>query len=566
MKWSPGHPASVQGFGDIRITKGDFFASGGEGDVYVKGQTAYKIYKDPDKMIPVAKIKELSSLTMDEIIKPKAVILDGAGNPIGFTMKYVKDTTPLVRLFTRTFKQNTGITPEMELNLVRFLQKIIDHAHQHHTLIVDINENNFLADKYFEFLWAIDVNSWQTRNFPATAIMGSVRDYHTKGFTQDSDWFSWAVLVFQLLIGVHPYRGNHPDFKALPISERMEARMKKNVSVFDSKTRIPAACNSLDSIPNTLRQWLKAVFEEGHRSLPPKDFEGAAELFTKIQEITGSHLFEIKLLEEFDSEILRVNSSGFQRTVTTKKDLQVYSSLDRYKVLLTPKMQWPVKATLDLDGKVELYDTQHNKVIPFNSQADAMTVVNGRLILKTGMNLVEVVLQDSGQTVQAYVQVIGQVLEKAKVYDGVVIQDMLGHYTFSLFPKAGYHHQYVLAELSGHRIIDAKYENQVLGIMAQDLFTGKYDRFMVRFSSDHTTYSMRKVEDVTYYALNFTVADHGTCVLLNEEDKIEAFSKSVTAVKILDDPGIDGSMRLFHDGSTILLARGPKLYSITMKQ
>ena len=46
----------------VSLSNNDFLAKGGEGEVYVKGSTAYKIYTDKSKMIPAGKIQELSSL------------------------------------------------------------------------------------------------------------------------------------------------------------------------------------------------------------------------------------------------------------------------------------------------------------------------------------------------------------------------------------------------------------------------------------------------------------------------------------------------------------------------
>jgi hypothetical protein len=63
------------------------------------------------------------------------------------------------------------------------------------------------------------------------------------------------------------------------------------------------------------------------------------------------------------------------------------------------------------------------------------------------------------------------------------------------------------------------------------------------------------------------VNDAGVCMMVNEEEKVEAFSNlsNTTQVKMMEDPAIAGDMQLFHDGTAMLFAQGKKLYKISMK-
>lgn len=558
---------TVKGFGEISLSNKNFLAKGGEGSVFVKGNTAYKIFEDHKNMIPAAKIKELSVLNIPQIIKPQSIILNSKNVPVGYTMKYVKNATPLVTLFTKSFKIKNNIPPEMSLKLVEKSQKILAYIHSNpHILAVDWNEMNILANEKFNDLHIIDINGFQTRSFPATVIMPSIRDWNNPKFTEDTDWFSWAIVTFQLLIGVHPYKGKHPDFITVPKTERMESRMRKNVSIFDSKATWPRVCFHSDSIPPTLRQWYKAVFEDGHRGLPPLDYQAVAQIITKVKEISGSNLFDIKLIDTFNSEIIDVFCSGPNRVVVAKAGIHFNDKklvAKNPKVGFSPKMDWPIAAYLD--GKdIKLHDIYNDRRIDITSHADAIMESGGRIYIKIGMNIGEIVLTEA-KNIIASIKIVAQVLDNAKVFDGVVIQNMLGRHVASTFPESGVHYQTDLPELDKHRIIAAKYENKVLIIIGMTKVG--YDRFVLRFSNDRKKYDLRKVEDISYNGLNFAVADHGVCVLMNEEEKIEAFQNARNApqVKIMDDPVIDGNMKFFHDGSTILLAEDKKLYSITMK-
>lgn len=560
---------TVKGFGDIALTDRHFIAKGGEGSIYAKGKMAYKIYEHMGNMIPEAKIKELAVLDHPQIIKPIAVILDKHNQPAGYTMQFVKDTTPLARLFTKTFKQKNSITTEASLKLVKALEAIVQYVHSKRILLVDVNEMNFLANKSMSDFFAIDVNSYQTRNFPATAIMNSVRDYHTQGFTEDSDWFSWGIITFQLLTGIHPYKGNHPDFAALPMADRLEARMKQNVSVFDPKTTVPKVVLPFElAIPPNLRGWYKGVFEDAHRGPPPDDYESTVQFMAKIRKVTGGNLFEISHLEDCNGEIVDVFCAGPARVVQTARGLSYKKQLFPFpdaKVGFTARMGCPVAAYLE-GNDLKLHDLDTDTELSINMHADGLLAVDGRLYARTGMNVVELAFAEVGRRVIPSVKTVAHVMPSSKVFDGVIIQNVLGRYVASVFPATGKHCQVSIPELDDYRVVDAKYQNKVLVVVCVSK-SGEYDRFTIRFSADHVKYDLRKTEHITYTGINFVVADHGICVLLNEEEKLEAFPnvRNASHVKILDDPCVGADMNLFNDASTILFARGKELYSIGMK-
>jgi DNA-binding helix-hairpin-helix protein with protein kinase domain len=170
----------VHGKGELRLGRSDFKAQGGEGAVYVKGSTAYKIYANPTRAIPLAKIDELSALDQPNIIRPLDLILDGKNTPVGYSMRSVEKAHALCQLFPKAFRQRNNLTPELMLRLVRRLQAGVSHVHDKGILIVDLNELNFLVSADFSEVFFVDVDSYQTPSFPATVLMESVRDRHTK--------------------------------------------------------------------------------------------------------------------------------------------------------------------------------------------------------------------------------------------------------------------------------------------------------------------------------------------------------------------------------------------------
>ena len=93
------------------------------------------------------------------------------------------------------------------------------------------------------FLFIIDVDSYQTPGFPATAADGQRPGPPCRGFSEETDWFSFAIVSFQMFAGIHPYRGNYP---ALP---RPETPDEANVSVLNPRCHVPKVCYPFSVIP-----------------------------------------------------------------------------------------------------------------------------------------------------------------------------------------------------------------------------------------------------------------------------------------------------------------------------
>jgi DNA-binding helix-hairpin-helix protein with protein kinase domain len=228
----------VQNVGQIDLKK-YFLAEGGEKSIYRINDTAFAIYKNKNDMIPLGKIQELSVLDDNHIIKPKNLIFDDKKNPIGYTMDFISNTYAMPLIFTNTFKRKNNIDNNLILSLIKNFKTLIDNIHKHNIVVVDLNELNFLISNNNKDIYAIDVNSYQTKNFPATVIMPSVRDYNSTSFNQYTDWFSWAIVTFQMLIGIHPYKGTYEQFNSYEIEERIKQRIINKVSVFNDKVKIP---------------------------------------------------------------------------------------------------------------------------------------------------------------------------------------------------------------------------------------------------------------------------------------------------------------------------------------
>lgn len=549
--------------------------AGGEGKIYIKGQTVYKVC-DPGKMIPEGKFKELSVLDHPKIIKPEDILLDSKQKQVGYTMRLVPNAVPLAQILTKVYREREGVTPDMMLNLIQQIRDGISFIHSKGILQVDGNEMNYMVTLGYDDAYFIDVNSYQTPHYPADVLMLSIRDWHVetqKGryiWTTDSDWFSFAVISFYMFTGIHPYKGRHPKFTNM--KTMMVDQMKANVSVLNPETTFPqAAAYPFDIIPDVYMQWYKAVLEEGKRMPPPKDFQGKIEFITRIKEIVGSDNFNIEQLFELDELITAFYNKGTQEVLVTKND--VYVNRRRHqkpgqhmRVGFTPVARTPIAVWIE-DELVKLRNLQTDTDIPFTGGGTDLMSYDGRLYIKSASRIYEIMfIEPGGPNIIAAPQVVADITENGtQMFQGVAVQNLFDGHFLSIFSESGTHYQLKIPEFEGYRILDANMKQNVL--MAVGIKNGTYDRFVMRFSEEFDDYDLRKVENINFTGINFTVLDNGICICLTEEEKIEIFScrKDSQNVKSIDDPAIEADMRLCHNGSQTMFAKGKKLYTMSMK-
>ena len=561
----------VKSKGDISLTKKDFVASGGEGEIYRKSRTAYKIYTGQTPCIPFSKIQELSDISAQNVIAPKELVLNSKNKPVGYTMRHISNTYALCQIFTKAFKTRNKITPEIMLDLVKKMQNTINHIHSKGILIVDLNEMNFLVNKKLTDIYFIDVDSYQTKSFPATAIMPSIRDRHTHGFNKMTDWFSFGIVSFQMFIGIHPYKGKHPTLKTI------EDRMLANIPVFHKDVRYPKVCMPFDYIPDAYRDWYKAIFYKGERIAPPAIAQIVLIVPVVTTLIKSNSNFDIQQLNTYDGNIIKFLSINGTRVVTTDiGSIYINGNLElNHKdghIAITDKNNRVINCSIIFDddedesGKLSLLDVNDNTPIPCDINADDIMEYGGRIYIRQEGKIAEIEFIDLGKKVLVAACIVTNTLENAtKMFNGVVVQNVLGSCVASVMPESKTCHQIIIPEMKGYQIIDAKYDKNILVIIGNK--KGKYDKFIFKLSKDFKSYELRKVDDIVYSGINFTVLDNGVVVYLNEDEEMEIFINKFDKnnVKVIDSHNVSGDMRLYSDGVKVLFSEKDKMYRMQMK-
>jgi hypothetical protein len=549
----------------IVLSQKNYVTKGGEGSIYKKEKTAFKIYEDLRKMIPLAKIGELNVLDKPTIVKPQDPIYNEDKHLVGFTMEWLgNDIYPLCKLFTNGFRDANGITNDTVIELVENIKKDIHYIHQHKCLIVDGNELNYMVGSDFVTPYFIDVNSWQTPSFGATAIMPSIRDWTTTKFNELTDWFSFAIVSFQLFIGIHPFKGTHQGYKR----NDFKKRIIDHISVFNPTVSLPHSVRDFNLIPTSYKDWYMKIFENGNR-VPPPNLPGAVlQAQVVVHLIQSTDNFEIREIKQYPEKILFHNPT-FNFTKTENK---IYISKTDYQslneeVIFTPLEQIPVFVRIE-NGKV-LFRTFSYQPPVIDLDAEDKMIVNNILYLRNRERLMEMDFKYLGGKIHAMIKQTWNVEPfAAKLFGNVVYQSALGASVLSIPLSTSARSQFItkrIPELDEFSIIDARYENQVCILTGHN--DGVYSRIIIIFDSNHDNYKCRIVGDIDYSSINFTTLDNGVCVMITDDDAIEMFLNRIDkdSIKRIEDPVINSTMRLCKNGTKVMFFRDNKLYEIKMK-
>lgn len=569
----------LRGYGPVTLTQSHFKAMGGQASVYIKDGKAYKIYTDPKDTIPEGKFLELSAIKDPFVIKPQELLLDEKNNRIGYVMDTVNGSASLCQLFTKNFCVRNKITNKMKIDLIGDGQSHIKNIHKANCLIIDLNENNELISPTFDKMYFLDVDSYNTKNYPATVINPSIRDYSVapKDFSELSDWFSWAVLAFQIFIGSHPYKGSYAPFDNLDKDKKLEERMRKHISAFRQDVGLPRCCESFDVIPQNYKDWLIAVLDYGKRIAPPDPTSMAAVTIQATQRVLQFVAGALVIMELYDLkgwdlvDFAEINNKPLVLLSNNNKTKVLYDSREVFSenlpgitlVGFTPQMMDPIGLNLD-HGKVTLINFTKGTRQVLDMGALEIAKSAGRFYLRTATNILELILRE-GQNILVTYHPVASVLEHAtSLYEGVAIQNIIGSVFVSLFTTSRRGVQIRIPELDGFNIVDAKFEGGVLMTIVNK--GGKYHRQVFRFNED-SAYDYRIIDNIAATGINFITLPSGVCLTITEEEKLEAFSskKGSSNVKVADDPSIGNDMHLMVVHGKASFVKNDKIYSVSLK-
>jgi H/ACA ribonucleoprotein complex subunit 3 len=280
----------------IKLKPKQVLGKGGEADVYDLGKgTALKVFKPPDhpdyQGLPQEqqaarfrlqehqqKLRQFPYQLPDRVITPDQLATDRQGQQVlGYTMRLLKGTEPLMRYSDRSFRQ-VGISAQTVVEIFQDLYFTVLALHQAGVILGDFNDLNVLIQGTEAYL--IDADSFQFNGFLCRVFSDRfldplLGDPNAKQLTlnqpyrEESDWYAFTVMLMQCLLFVHPYGGVYQpkDPKdRIPHSQRP----LKRITVFHPEVRYPKPALSYGILPDDLLHHFHQVFQQDQRTEFPR--------------------------------------------------------------------------------------------------------------------------------------------------------------------------------------------------------------------------------------------------------------------------------------------------------
>lgn len=274
----------------LTLDPAQLIQSGGEGMVFAVGDTAVKLYHQPQPH-HLAKLRHfldtgLAAQLPTAVIGPTTLVHNGRHQVIGFQMpKLPPDTVPFKQFANPNYWQKNSVDGRAVVALLIHAHQTLQKLHQLGVVVGDLNDTNVFFHLPSQTTAWIDVDSYQVGAFPcpvaAQAFLDpqlyGVADFsHKPVFTPLTDWYAYLVLLVKSLLQVHPYGGIHGQYKT------MEARAQAKMSVLETAVTYPQRACPPETLSDDLLQHLHRVFTQGERVPFPVDLltQYAASLHT----------------------------------------------------------------------------------------------------------------------------------------------------------------------------------------------------------------------------------------------------------------------------------------------
>lgn len=199
---------------------------------------------------------------------------------IGYVMPLVEHVVPLIKLMDGRYRQHNGITQHMAVKILKNLHSLVQGMHRAGVVIGDFNDKNVLVNLHSLEVFLIDVDSAQWGAWPSLVATAEFTDpllldqdeslKRGASYAEANDWYSFAVMVYQLLTLTHPYRdGVHNPERGTGKRQRFPERIHTRITVFDPRVRLgKKGVHRPATLPEELGLYMRDVFVNDKRDTP----------------------------------------------------------------------------------------------------------------------------------------------------------------------------------------------------------------------------------------------------------------------------------------------------------
>jgi len=567
----------LEGRGSLTLRTGDYVTKGGEGAVYRKSDTVIKLYTDPKKMLQddmVGKIRLLAkTFKHPSIIGPQGIVKTEKGTPIGYYMPFASGE-PLSRIFTNDFRSRENFGDVDALTLVERMHKVVQHTHDKQALMVDANELNWLADikvKNGPLPQAIDVDSWAVGKWPTKVIMPSIRDWHSPSFGPLTDWYAWGIVTFQVLSGIHPFKGKLEGYK----TGELERRMKDNASVFLPDVRLNRAVRDFKCIPGPLLDWYQETFATTNRSTPPLpsltgiSTNGGRKILRTVVTQTGGLVYQ-NIFEIIGEVVTSVWPCGVVRTTSnvlyslhTKRQIGVSSATKL--AIVTHTDGWLIAEEISGAWKFRFISRDDNKSHELDSPLNCQGIVrNGnRLFAVTTNEFAELQLLSFAKPILTVKNRWGIMGNATQWFKGVGITDVLG--SMHIIAPFDEHNVAIVKtpELNGAKVLQAIAGTRYVEVTTVDA-RGIYQVLGFAFDAGWKKYTVA-TRTIDQPELNTVILPKGVAARIENDGELIVYVPHKGEQKILNEKDIATTLRLTYVDEKVVYIKDGAVWTLRMK-
>lgn len=279
----------------VVLSDKNLVGEGGEATVYdISGGNVFKLYKRVnhpdfagDAQAQHAVAQRLAELAVklpafpmtapSRVVAPLKLGFDKAGSELlGYAMRFVNGAYPLLKLSVKPFRTQQAIGPDAVLGVFRDLHATVTALHKQTTVIGDFKNLNVLVANGTE-AHIVDADSMQFGTFPCLLFTPRFVDPTLCRFNPDptlvrphnpdSDWYAFAVMLFQSLLFADPYDGIYRP--ANPKEATNDARRAARITVFNSGVQYPKPAIPFGMLPDDVLDRFDRMFVKDERGTFP---------------------------------------------------------------------------------------------------------------------------------------------------------------------------------------------------------------------------------------------------------------------------------------------------------
>jgi len=239
---------------------------GGEGSIYEHPKDSsqvIKVYHPGIKpSINQKFLSEISGLSSN-FVRPLEIYYTKSKAVAGYSMIYLNTNKLflLSNILSKSLCQKENFDIDFKIKIFLKIKELLLEAHKNNVIIGDLNPYNIFFSKKGDVFF-IDTDSYQTLSKPHSDILlPEIRDWLSQKVSEQTDFYAYAILSFQMFTYLHPFKGIHNKVSSL------EERSVKHLSVLlnTKDIIIPAFYQPLtDSL---LKDQYWKIFQDGKRFL-----------------------------------------------------------------------------------------------------------------------------------------------------------------------------------------------------------------------------------------------------------------------------------------------------------